>query len=293
MNYMRSWKLIFPATLVGVFSIVNFVKYQYSDSSPPPSTAASEVIGKFTPPPDTHHEDDIKPEESKIIDTKKVASENFKTKLDDLLKSNNKKAKLDIFDLLDKCSGAPRLPSISAQIPNGENYSVGRQLYIEEWKHLSEACLNVPASLISRRGEFLEAAITDGVPGAATRYYRFGPNGNWDDATNRPEDLFVIEWQRRAKAELEKASMAGDIEAIGLMASVYEEPGSTEGERVKALAAEIALRRSAAQDGRNTLHHDRLISNLKKDLTPSSISEANELSSKLFTACCEKQGGNK
>ena len=116
------------------------------------------------------------------------------------------------------CSQAPLLRKILVD----EAPASDKSERLAEADATAKACEGVTPAQMQERFVFLDIAVKAGNPQAVLDYRQEGPNGQWADVEQQPNDPNVAQWRRNAIEYLTALANTGSVDAWQVLSIDYQ-----------------------------------------------------------------------
>jgi hypothetical protein len=189
-----------------------------------------------------------------------------------------------LFTLLEQCARAPaiaeqlrrdrrELPSGPAALPDS---------VINEASFLEGECARLPAGLLARRLEFLEAAAAQGDVRARVDYASYPPEYfSTTEGLIRHADK-VVDFKAKAATWLHAAADRGSALALLKLAGIYREGVLVERDNVTALAYYLAWDEAGGSDGGVDPYRQQR----EWGMSTAQLQQAREMQQRIVERCC-------
>ncbi len=157
--------------------------------------------------------------------------------------------------------------------------------YDAENKLLAEACLRIAAAIGDRSKEMIRRAAEAGVVQAQMDYVNYAVlnTENSDSVILQPEQI-PMEDKKLALDFLNAAANSGAVEAMIMLAAVYDANVLTPASRVTSYAWDYAAHLTGLAD-----NSDALLDERERNLTPEELRDGRRLGEGFYGACCRHQ----
>jgi len=157
--------------------------------------------------------------------------------------------------------------------------------YDAEDKLLAEACLRIAAAIGDRSKEMIRRAAEAGVVQAQMDYVNYAVlnTENSDSVILQPEQI-PMEDKKLALDFLNAAANSGAVEAMIMLAAVYDANVLTPASRVTSYAWDYAAHLTGLAD-----NSDALLDERERNLTPEELRDGRRLGEGFYGACCRHQ----